>query len=89
MEYKGYIASIEYDDHDHALHGHVVNSGPYSIVTFETSDPRHLRREFERSIDEYLQWCAEDGVEPERPRSWQVVAEAHDVAPPARKRKVV
>lgn len=89
MEYKGYIASVEYDDYDHALHGHVVNSGAYSIVTFETDDPRHLRREFERSIDDYLQWCAEDGVEPEPPRSWQVVPETHVSAQPAVQRKVV
>lgn len=69
MEYKGYVAAVEFDDSADILHGRVVNSGPYPIATFETTDARELRREFERSIDEYLAWCEEDGVEPRRPFS--------------------
>ena len=69
MEYKGYVAAVEFDDSIDVLHGRVVNSGPYPIATFEATDARHLRKEFERSVDEYLQWCAEDGVEPKRPFS--------------------
>ena len=69
MEYKGYMAKVEFDDSVDRLHGQVVNSGPYPIATFEASDVPTLRREFERSIDEYLTSCAEDGVEPRRPYS--------------------
>ena len=69
MEYKGYVAAVEFDDSIDVLHGRVVNSGPYPIATFEATDARQLRKEFERSVDEYLQWCAEDGVEPKRPFS--------------------
>ena len=69
MEYKGYVAAVEFDDSADILHGRVVNSGPYPIATFEATDARELRREFERSIDEYLAWCEEDGVEPRRPFS--------------------
>ena len=54
---------------DFTLHGRVVNSGAYPIATFEATDAKELRREFERSIDEYLAWCEEDGVEPKRPFS--------------------
>ena len=67
MEYKGYLASVEYDDSADVLHGRVANSGPYPIATFEAADAGELRREFERSVDEYLEWCEEDGVEPRRP----------------------
>ena len=28
MEYKGYLASVEFDDSADVLHGRVVNSGP-------------------------------------------------------------
>lgn len=66
MEYKGYLASVEFDDSIDVVHGRVVNSGPYPIVTFEATDTQELRREFEQSVDEYLRWCAEDGVEPQR-----------------------
>ena len=69
MEYKGYLASVEFDDSVDVLHGRVVNSGPYPIATFEATETRELRREFERSVDEYLKWCEEDGVEPRKPFS--------------------
>ena len=69
MEYRGYVAEVEFDDSIDVLHGRIVNSGPYPIATFEATDARELRKEFERSVDEYLEWCAEDGVEPRRPFS--------------------
>ncbi len=69
MEYKGYVAAVEFDDSIEVLHGRVVNSGPYPIVTFEATDAAHIRGEFERSVDDYLAWCVEDGVEPRRPFS--------------------
>ena len=69
MEYKGYVASVEFDDSADVLHGCIVNSGPYPIATFEATDARELRREFERSVDEYLGRCEEDGVEPRKPFS--------------------
>ena len=69
MEYKGYLAAVEFDDSSDILHGWVINSGPYPIATFEATETSQLRREFHRSIDEYLAWCEEDGVEPRRPFS--------------------
>ena len=51
------------------LHGRVVNAGPYPIATFEALDVEGLKREFRISIEEYLAWCEEDGVEPRRPFS--------------------
>lgn len=72
MEYKGYVASVEFDDVDDILHGRVINSGPYPIVTFEAKEPRLLQYEFERSIDEYLRWCDEDGVATVEPHPAEV-----------------
>ena len=66
MEYKGYLATVEFDDSVGMLHGRVVNSGPYPAVTFEATETSRLQREFEQSVDEYLRWCEEDGVEPQR-----------------------
>ena len=67
--YKGYVATVEYDDSVGMLHGRVVNSGKYPIATFEATDVESLRAEFHRSIDEYLASCEEDGVEPKQPFS--------------------
>ena len=67
MRHKGYIAAVEYDDSVGRLHGWVVNSGPHPIATFEATALDGVRREFERSVDEYLASCKEDGVEPREP----------------------
>ena len=64
IEYKGYIADIEYDDSVNMLYGSVANSGPYSIANCLASDVEGLKREFAISIDIYLDSCTEDGVEP-------------------------
>ena len=64
IEYKGYVAAVEFDKSVDRLHGRVVNSGAYPIATFEAADVDGIRREFERSVDEYLASCREDGVEP-------------------------
>ena len=73
MDYKGYIAKVEYDDSVGMLHGEVINAAPYPIVTFEATDVDDLRREFHKSIDDYLKWCAEDGVEPRRGFSGKLI----------------
>ena len=69
MEYKGYIAAVEFDESVDRLYGRVVNSGYYPIATFEAIDVEGIRREFQRSIDEYLESCKEDGIEPRKPFS--------------------
>ncbi len=69
MEYKGYTATVEFDESVGRLHGRVVNSGPYPIMTFEATDVEGIQREFHRSVDEYLESCMEDGVEPRKPFS--------------------
>ena len=73
MEYNGYVATVEYDDSVDLLHGEVVNAGPYPIVTFEAADVEELKREFRVSIDDYLSWCEEDGVEPKKPFSGNIL----------------
>ncbi len=69
MEYKGYVATVEFDDSVGLLHGAVVNAGPYPIATCEAADVEGLEREFRISVDEYLASCAEDGIEPRKPFS--------------------
>ena len=67
MEYRDDAVAVEFDESVGRLHGRVVNRGPYPIATFEATDVEGLRREFHRSIDEYLASCEEDSVEPRKP----------------------
>ena len=64
MNYKGYIACTEYDDEAGIFSGTVINTR--SVITFQGTSVEELRREFQLSVDDYLEWCKEDGVEPEK-----------------------
>ena len=72
MQYKGYLAAIEYDESVELFHGRVINAGDYPIATFEASDVEGLKREFRISIEDYLAFCEEKGLEPEKPYSGTV-----------------
>ena len=67
MEYKGYIAAVSYDSLAEVLRGSVVNAGSYSFATFEATDVKQLRKEFEISVEDYLNRCKEDGIKPAKP----------------------
>ena len=69
MKYKGYIATVEYDDSVDLFHGEVINAAPYPIVTFEASDVEGLKREFQISIEEYFAVCEEYEIDPQPPAS--------------------
>ena len=69
MKYKGYVATVEYDDSVDLFHGEVINAAPYPIVTFEASDVEGLKREFQISIEEYFAVCEEYEMAPHPPAS--------------------
>ena len=67
MNYKGYVGSVEYDDEAHIFSGEVINTR--SVITFCGTNVEEIEREFRASVDDYLDWCKQDGVEPEKPYS--------------------
>jgi predicted HicB family RNase H-like nuclease len=67
MMYKGYTAWYGVDDEDCVWHGHVDEID--DVVTFESETFEGLEREFQISVDVYLEFCAERGCEPDRPRA--------------------
>ncbi len=67
INYKGYIATIEYDEDARIFAGEVINTR--SVITFQGSSVDEIEQEFHNSVDDYLEWCKEDGVEPEKPYS--------------------
>ena len=76
LEYKGYIGEVSYDDEADALYAKVINSGPYSIADAEATDLDDLKREFQKSIDVYLDGCAELGIDAVKPTPQGVPSEA-------------
>jgi predicted HicB family RNase H-like nuclease len=65
IEYKGYTGVFEFDTSIDAFHGRVV--GLQDVVTFQGRSLDELRREMAESVEDYLEFCAEVGKEPERP----------------------
>lgn len=67
LQYKDYIAAVEFDDSIMALHGHVINVR--DTITFEAKDAKSVEKEFRKSVDEYLAFCKKKGRKPEKPFS--------------------
>ena len=67
MNYKGYIGTVEFDDENLVFAGSVINTK--TVITFHGETVKELMKEFKTSVDDYLKWCKEDGIEPEKPYS--------------------
>jgi predicted HicB family RNase H-like nuclease len=91
MEYKGYYAQVVFDEDANVFHGEVINLR--DVITFEGETVDALRQAFQDSVDDYLEFCAERGENPEKPYSGKLMVrvdpELHKrVAIVARKRGV-
>lgn len=71
MEYKGYFTKVEFDDEANVFHGEVINLR--DVVTFQGETVDQLRKAFHDSVDDYLEFCAARGEEPEKPYSGKFV----------------
>lgn len=67
MEYKGYIGAIDYDSDAKIFHGDVINTR--DVITFQGTSVKEIEKAFKDSIDDYIEWCRDEGVEPEKPYS--------------------
>ena len=67
MEYKGYLGTVEYDAQAKIFHGDIINTR--DVITFQGTTVNEIERAFEDSINDYIAWCKEDGIEPEKPYS--------------------
>ncbi|MFP4501184.1 MAG: type II toxin-antitoxin system HicB family antitoxin [Candidatus Hydrogenedentota bacterium] len=65
MKYKGYGAYIQYDESIEAFHGRIV--GIEDVITFEGKSVSALKKAFREAVDDYLQWCEEEGRQPNKP----------------------
>ena len=67
MIYKGYVGEVEYDDECKIFSGSVINTK--TVITFQGTSVEELNKEFQLSVDDYLDWCKQDGIDPEKPYS--------------------
>ncbi len=71
MDYKGYVAKVEFDDEAGIFHGEVLNLR--DVITFQGTTVAKLRKAFHESVDDYLDFCAQRSEPPEKPYSGRFV----------------
>ncbi|NLA16877.1 type II toxin-antitoxin system HicB family antitoxin [Burkholderia cepacia] len=67
FEHKGYVGSIDFSLEDDTLHGKILFIN--DLVNYEGANLSELRKAFTEAVEFYLQACAEEGVEPDKPCS--------------------
>ena len=65
LDYKGYSGTVEYSKADNVLFGKVLGIKGY--ISYEGDSLQALIEDFKNVVDDYLDECAEDGVEPQKP----------------------
>ena len=65
MQYKGYTGNIEYSGEDAVLHGKVM--GIKTLISYEGVSVTAITEDFHYAVDEYIEFCAGRGVQPEKP----------------------
>ena len=64
MEYKGYVGSVEFSEEDALFFGKVL--GVRALISYEGENARDLVEDFHSAVDDYLELCAAEVVEPEK-----------------------
>lgn len=64
LYYKGYYGKIEYSAEDKVIYGKIM--GIHSLISFESESATDIETEFHNAVDDYLLYCEEEGVEPEK-----------------------
>ena len=62
---KDYIGSVSFSAEDEVFYGKIEHIN--DLITFESDDAHDLAGAFEEAVDDYIAFCNEKGVIPERP----------------------
>lgn len=65
LKYKGYTGHAEFDDEAGIFHGEVLDLK--DVITFQGKSVKELEKAFRDSVDDYLEFCAKKGVQPDKP----------------------
>jgi len=71
MKYKDFEAAVKFDEEAEIFYGEVINTR--DVITFQGSSVEDLKKAFEDSVEDYLEFCRERGEEPEKPFSGNAV----------------
>ena len=63
--YKNYEGSAEYSEEDQIFHGKIT--GNHVLISYEGGSLAALIEDLHNSVDDYLEFCRERGLEPRLP----------------------
>lgn len=66
LRYKGYEGSVEYSAEDNCLYGKVMGLSDGTLILYEGMSIEELRKDFEDAVDDYLIFCEDNGLKPEK-----------------------
>lgn len=69
--YKGYIAGLSIDEEEGIIRGKALNTR--DTITFYGKTVEEAHRAFRDSVDDYLDFCKESGVAPDKPFSGRLL----------------
>jgi predicted HicB family RNase H-like nuclease len=64
LAYKDYIGSVSFSAEDEVFYGKIEHIN--DLITFESDNAHDLKRAFEESVDDYIMFCEEKGVNPDK-----------------------
>jgi hypothetical protein len=64
LHYKGYVGDVNFTESDGMLWGKII--GISDSISFEGESVKDLVKDFQESVDEYLEFCEEVGITPQR-----------------------
>ncbi len=67
MTYKGYTGKFDYDSEVDTFHGEVLHLS--DVITFQGRSIDELKQSLADSVEDYLEFCAEEGRQPRKPFS--------------------
>ena len=64
MTYKSYLGSVAFSEKDNVFFGKI--EGINGLVNFEGESVKELTDAFHEAVDDYLAYCKEEGIEPDK-----------------------
>ena len=64
LEHKGYRGHVEFDAKAGIFHGEVLDTR--DVITFQGRSVKEIWKAFRDSVEDYLEFCAERGEEPDK-----------------------
>ena len=65
LTYKDYIGSVSFSAEDEVFYGKIEHIN--DLITFESGNAHEIKSAFEEAVDEYISFCEEKGVKPDKP----------------------